>query len=60
MADAPNMLGRRPHKHQAPAGFTETDAQLKTLVLKLSAQVEELTATVSQAQQQREASTSVA
>ncbi|CAN9106445.1 unnamed protein product [Alternaria alternata] len=60
MADAPNMLGRRPHKHQAPAGFTETDAQLKTLVLKLSAQVEELTAMVSQAQQQREASTSVA
>lgn len=60
MADAPNMLGRRPHKNQAPAGFTETDAQLKTLVLKLSAQVEELTAMVSQAQQQREASTSVA
>ncbi|KAF7680904.1 hypothetical protein GT037_002555 [Alternaria burnsii] len=60
MADAPNMPGRRPHKHQAPAGFTETDAQLKTLVLKLSAQVEELTAMVSQAQQQREASTSVA
>ncbi|KAL1798676.1 hypothetical protein ACET3X_002713 [Alternaria dauci] len=60
MADAPNTLGRRLHKPQAPAGFTETDAQLKTLVLKLSTQVEELTAMVSQAQQQREASTSVA
>jgi outer membrane murein-binding lipoprotein Lpp len=60
MADAPNALARRPHKPQAPAGVTETDAQLKTLVLKLSTQVEELTAMVSQFQQQREASTSVA
>jgi hypothetical protein len=60
MAEAPSTLGRRPHKPQAPAGFTETDAQLKTLVLKLSTQVEELTTMVSQLQEQREASTSAA
>ncbi len=60
MAEAPSALGRKPHKPQARTGSKENDAQLKTLVLKLSTQVEELTAVVSQLQQQREASTSVA
>ncbi|KAI4709562.1 hypothetical protein J4E89_005578 [Alternaria sp. Ai002NY15] len=60
MAEAPNSFARKPQKPQARAGSTETDAPLKALVLKLSTQVEELTAMVSQLQQQREASTSVA
>ncbi|KAI4704018.1 hypothetical protein J4E81_001082 [Alternaria sp. BMP 2799] len=60
MAEAPNSFARKPQKPQARAGSTETDTPLKALVLKLSTQVEELTAMVSQLQQQREASTSVA
>jgi hypothetical protein len=47
----------RPH---AKAGLTDTDAQLKTLVLKLSTQVEELTAMVSQLSEHREANMSAA
>jgi hypothetical protein len=62
MADAPNPLGRVHHASRSHprAGLTEPDAQLKTLVLKLSTQVEELTAMVSQLHEQREASTSAA
>jgi hypothetical protein len=60
MADsqaAPNSPGRmqqvnRPHTR---VGSTEADAQLKTLVLKLSRQVEQLTEVVSKLQEQREA-----
>jgi hypothetical protein len=59
MAEAPNTPMRKPQKPQSRAEVSETDAQLKTLVLKLSTQVEELTAMVSQLQEQREASTSV-
>ncbi|KAF1846615.1 uncharacterized protein K460DRAFT_127029 [Cucurbitaria berberidis CBS 394.84] len=62
MADAqaaPNTPGRGQHASwpHTTAGLTESDAQLKTLVLKLMTQVEELTAMVSQLQEQREAST---
>jgi hypothetical protein len=60
MADsqaAPNSPGRvqqasRPHTRVGPS---EPDAQLKTLVLKLTRQVEQLTEVVSQLQEQREA-----
>jgi hypothetical protein len=38
-------------------GPTEPDPQLKTLVLKLTRQVEQLTEMVSQLQEQREATT---
>jgi hypothetical protein len=60
MADsqaAPNSPGRmqqanRPHTRVGPA---EPDAQLKTLVLKLSRQVEQLTEVVSKLHEEREA-----
>lgn len=45
-------LAHRPHTR---AGPSETEVQLKPLVLKLTAQVEELTAMVSQLQKQSEA-----
>ena len=62
MADpqaTPNSPGRmqqasRPHTRVGP---TEPDPQLKTLVLKLTRQVEQLTEMVSQLQEQREATT---
>lgn len=59
---APNSPGKmqqasRPHTR---AGPTEPETQLKTLVLKLTAKVDELTAMVSQLQEQREATTAVA
>jgi len=62
MADAQSNLGRMQQMNwsHTRAGFTEPDAQLKTLVARLSTQVEELTAMVSQLQDQREASTSAA
>ncbi len=41
---------------QPGAGQVELDAQLRTLVINLTAQVEALTATVSRLQEQREAS----
>ena len=41
---------------QSSAGQVEPDAQLRTLVINLTAQVEALTAIVSQLQEQREAS----
>lgn len=54
----PTSQGRMQHmsRPHTRAGIVEPDAQLKTLVLKLSTQVEELTAMVSQLQEQREAS----
>ncbi|EFQ86918.1 hypothetical protein PTT_17715 [Pyrenophora teres f. teres 0-1] len=62
MADAQSNVGRMQQMNwsHTRAGFTEPDAQLKTLVARLSTQVEELTAMVSQLQDQREASTSAA
>lgn len=64
MADAqaaPNTPGRvhhanRPHANTGPS---ESDDQLKTLVLRLTTQVEELTVMVSRLQEQREASKAV-
>ncbi|KAF1943035.1 hypothetical protein EJ02DRAFT_152406 [Clathrospora elynae] len=57
---APNTLARAHPTNRPQARVAEPDAQLKTLVLKLSTQVEELTMMVSQLQEQREASMSVA
>jgi len=59
MASKPNTLGRVQHSSRPPhtrTGVVESDAQLKTLVAKLSIQVEELTAMVSQLQEHRQAS----
>lgn len=58
MASKPNTLGRVQHSSRphTQTGFVESDAQLKTLVAKLSTQVEELTAMVSQLQEHRQAS----
>lgn len=44
------------NRPQTRGGPSESDPQLKSLVLKLTAQVEQLTAVVSQLQEQREAS----
>ena len=65
MADshaAPNSPGKmqqasRPHTR---VGQIEPETQLKSLVLKLTAKVDELTAMVSQLQEQREATTAAA
>jgi hypothetical protein len=62
MADsqaAPNSPGRVPQasRPHARVGLPEPDTQLKTLVLKLTRQVEQLTEMVSQLQEQREATT---
>ena len=59
MADpqvAPNTPGRGQHinRPHTTAGLTDSDPQLKTLVLKLTTQVEELTAIVSQLKGQGE------
>lgn len=61
MADpqaAPNSLGRLQHANRphTSVGLMEPDLQLKTLVLKLTTQVDELKVIVSQLQEQREAS----
>lgn len=62
MASFPNSMGRAQHaiRPQTRTGLPESDAQLRTLVAKLSTQVEELTAMVSQLREGREASTSAA
>jgi hypothetical protein len=62
MADVSNAPGRMHHtsRSHTQAGSAESDVQLKTLVFKLSTQLEELTAVVSQLQQQREANMSAA
>ncbi|EUC30056.1 hypothetical protein COCCADRAFT_104890 [Bipolaris zeicola 26-R-13] len=62
MASFPNSTGRAQHaiRPQTRTGLPESDAQLRTLVAKLSTQVEELTAMVSQLREDREASTSAA
>jgi hypothetical protein len=61
-AGAPNTIGRVHHtsRSHTQTGSAESDAQLRTLILKLSTQVEDLTAMVSQLQEQREASTPAA
>lgn len=43
-------------RSEAETGLAEPDAQLRTLVINLTAQVEALTAVVSQLQEQRAAS----
>lgn len=43
------------NRPQTRAGSSDGDSQLKALVLKLTAQVEQLTTVVSQLQEQREA-----
>ncbi|KAH7398431.1 hypothetical protein BKA66DRAFT_545998 [Pyrenochaeta sp. MPI-SDFR-AT-0127] len=55
---APNTPGRAHHANRphASTGPSESDDQLKTLVLRLTTQVEELTVMVSHLQGQREAS----
>lgn len=60
MATAQPARTYRPSPSHIRAEVPEADAQLKQLVLKLSAQVEDLTTMVSQLSQQREASTSAA
>lgn len=59
MASFPSAVGRAQHTNrpQVQTGPPESDAQLRTLVAKLSTQVEELTAMVSQLREHREAST---
>lgn len=52
MGDGPGR-GQFLQRPQTRAGFADSDAQLKSLVLKLSTQVEELTAMVSQLSEQR-------
>jgi hypothetical protein len=61
MADsqvAANSPGKMHHTNRSHirVGLTEPDLQLKTLVLKLTTQVDELKVMVSQLQEQREAS----
>lgn len=51
MADGPGR-GQVLQRPQTKAGLTDSDAQLRNLVLKLSTQVEELTAMVSQLSEQ--------
>lgn len=58
MADMPRT--HHLNRPQTRTGLPESDAQLKTLVLKLCAQVEDLTTMVSQLSEQREASTAAA
>lgn len=48
------------HRPHTRAGPPESDPQLKPLVLKLTAQIEQLTAIVSQLQEQREGGTPMA
>ncbi|KAH9882137.1 hypothetical protein J1614_001309 [Plenodomus biglobosus] len=60
MADAQVARTHHTNRGHTRAGIPEADAQLKNLVLKLSAQVEELTTMVSQLSEQREASTAAA
>jgi hypothetical protein len=62
MADsqaAPNSPGKILQANRPPTrvGLSEPETQLKTLVLKLTRQVEQLTEVVSQLQEQREATT---
>lgn len=59
MASFPSTVGKTQHTNrpQTQTGPPESDAQLKALVAKLSTQVEELTAMVSQLREHREAST---
>lgn len=63
MADAQAGPGRSTHHAHRPhnrTGLADSDAQLKNLVLRLSAQVEELTTVVSQLSEQREVKTTAA
>jgi hypothetical protein len=59
MASFPSSVGRAQvtNRPQTRTGLPESDAQLRALVGKLSTQVEELTAMVSQLREHREAST---
>lgn len=52
-----NLLGRSPigSRHHTATVSSESDAQVRSLVLKLSSQVEQLTAMISQLQGQRDA-----
>jgi len=49
--------GRTTNRPQTRGGPSDTDPQLKSLVLKLTSQVDQLTAMVSQLQEQREVGT---
>ncbi|KAF2855843.1 hypothetical protein T440DRAFT_495547 [Plenodomus tracheiphilus IPT5] len=60
MADAQVARTHHTSRSHTRTGVPEADAQLRNLVLKLSAQVEDLTTMVSQLSEQREASTAVA